>query len=236
MNNLYTLLITSYECKGMGKTFLEESMNAILEQTYRPIQVVISDHSRDSVIKNYTDALSQTDIQIVYTKYAENYGSPCHNWNNALKYATGDYIQYLALDDKLAHPRAIQEAVEFMNATPNSNWFITAHRINPSGEVFIPKWNSNILQRNTVSGPSAIIIRSKLKDIKLDPEFIWYLDLDWYYRLYKAGGKPAVLESVHWINRKHPLQLTHTVCSQARKDLEKAYLFEKYGEPLPSSD
>ena len=42
---IFTLLITSYECKDMGKTFLEESMNAILEQTYRPLQVVISDHS-----------------------------------------------------------------------------------------------------------------------------------------------------------------------------------------------
>lgn len=229
----FTLLITSYECKGMGKTFLEESMKAILQQTYRPIQVVISDHSKDTVIKDYIGSLNHHDIELIYTPYADNYGSPCHNWNNALKYATGDYIQYLALDDMLAHPRAVEYAVEEMNAEPKSNWFITAHRINPSGETFIPKWNSNILQRNTVSGPSAIIIRPALKHIKLDPEFIWYLDLDWYYRLYKEGGKPEVITSVHWINRKHPLQLTHTVCSQERKDSEKARLFEKYGNPLP---
>ena len=219
----------------MGKTFLEESMKAIIEQTYRPIQVVISDHSRDTAIKDYILNLAPKSVDIIYTEYTENYGSPCHNWTNALKYAIGDYIQYLALDDKLAHPKALQEAVEFMEANP-MKWFITAHRINPSGEVFVPKWNSNILQRNTVSGPSAIILRSSLKDIKLDPEFIWYLDLDWYYRLYKEGGKPGVISSIHWINRKHPLQLTHTVCSQAKKDSEKARLFEKYGNPLPSSD
>jgi len=235
MVKLFTLLITSYECKDMGKTFLEESMKAILEQTYRPIQVIISDHSKDDKIKDYVMTLSATGIEIIYKQYTENYGSPCHNWNNALKYATGDYIQYLALDDKLAHPRAVEYAVEEMNSEPKSKWFITAHRVNPSGEVFIPKWNSMILQHNTVSGPSAIIIRPALKHIKLDPEFIWYLDLDWYYRLYKEGGKPSGISSVHWINRKHPLQLTHTVCSQARKDSEKALLFKKYGNPLPSS-
>lgn len=234
--NVFTLLITSYECKGMGKTFLEESMKAIIEQTYPAIQVVISDHSKDNAIKDYIETLDANRINIVYTKYTENYGSPCHNWNNALKFATGSYIQYLALDDKLAHPRAVGEAVEFMDARPNSNWFIATHRINPSGEIFVPKWNSNILQRNTVSGPSAIILRPSLKHIKLDPEFIWYLDLDWYYRLYKVGGKPEVIPTVHWVNRKHPLQLTHTVCSQERKDLEKACLFEKYGNPLPSSE
>lgn len=239
MKNVFTLLITSYECKGMGKTFLEENINAILEQTYRPIQVIISDHSKDDIIEDYIKSVKQTkninDIEIIYTKYTEHYGSPCHNWNNALKFATGEYIQYLALDDKLAHTRAVEYAVEEMNSEPESKWFITAHRVNPSGEIFIPKWNSMILQHNTVSGPSAIIIRPALKHIKLDPEFIWYLDLDWYYRLYKEGGKPSVISSVHWINRKHPLQLTHTVCSQARKDAEKALLFKKYGNPLPLS-
>ena len=104
----FTLLITSYECKGMGKIFLEESMKAIVQQTYRPIQVVISDHSKDAVIKDYIGSLNHQDIELIYTPYAENYGSPCHNWNNALKYATGDYIQYLALDDMLAHPRAVE--------------------------------------------------------------------------------------------------------------------------------
>jgi len=234
MVKLYTLLITSYECKGAGKGFLEESMNAILQQTYRPIQVVISDHSKDNLIEEYVKTL-KTDIEIVYTRYSMNYGSPCHNWNNALKFARGDYIQYLALDDMLAHNRAVENAVNEIDGNPASNWFITTHRINPSGEIFIPKWNSNILQRNTVSGPSAIIIRAGLKHIQLDPEFIWYLDLDWYYRLYKEGGKPTTLSRVHWINRKHPLQLTHTVCSQERKDWEKAQLFKKYGNPLPTS-
>jgi hypothetical protein len=123
-----------------------------------------------------------------------------------------------------------------MNQLPDTKWFITGHRVNPSGEIFIPKWNSNILERNTVSGPSAIIIRPCLEQVQLDPEFVWYLDLDWYYRLYKKGGKPAVLSGIHWINRNHPLQLTHTMCTRGRRVYEKGMLFEKYGEPLPTSE
>ena len=234
MVKLYTLLITSYECKGSGKGFLEESMNAILQQTYRPIQVVISDHSKDNLIEEYVKTL-KTDIEIVYTRYSMNYGSPCHNWNNSVKYAKGSYIQYLALDDTLAHEDSVSDAVNYMNAKPNMNWFVAAHRINPSGEIFIPKWNSQILTRNTVSGPSAIIIRDKLKNIKMDPEFIWFLDLDWYYRLYKEGGQPGIIRLIHWVNRKHPLQLTHTVCNKSLREDEMQKLFKKYGDPLPSS-
>lgn len=232
---LYTILITTYECYGVGKTLLEENLSMIINQSYRPIQVVISDHSKDDVIKNYIESVNSQSVDIVYTKYSENYGSPCHNWNNSLKYAKGSYIQYLALDDMLENKDSVKNAVNFMNLRPNTNWFVTAHRINPSGETFIPKWNSQILTRNTVSGPSAIIIREGLKDIKMDPEFIWYLDLDWYYRLYKEGGQPGIIDFIHWINRKHPLQLTHTVCSNSIRENEKQKLFKKYGNPLPTS-
>jgi GT2 family glycosyltransferase len=232
---LYTILITTYECHGIGKELLEENLSAIINQTYRPIQVIISDHSRDTVIKEYINTLDTRDIYIIYKEYKENYGSPCYNWNNSLNYATGSYIHYLAMDDMLAHSKSVEDVVDFMKLNPNINWAAATHKINPSGEIFIPKWNSQILQRNTISGPSAIIIRNTLKHIKMDPEFIWFLDLDWYYRLYKEGGKPGIIPSVIWINRKHSLQITHTVCNKNRRELETQKLLTKYGTPLPSS-
>jgi len=231
---LYTILITSYECGGMGKTYLEQSMSAIIEQTYRPIQVVISDHSKDDIIQDFVKGLYSKNLEIFYTKYSENYGSPCHNWNNALQFAKGEYIQYLALDDMLAHNTAVEDAIVHMNNNPDFNWFVTAHLVNFSNTVFIPRWNNNILQNNTISGPSAVIIRRNIQHVKLDPEFIWYLDLDWYYRLYKEGGKPGIICKAHWINRTHSAQLTFTVCTQERKDSETAKLYKKYGNPLPT--
>jgi glycosyltransferase involved in cell wall biosynthesis len=235
-NGLFTILITSYECAGMGKTYLEQSMNAILAQTYRNIQVVISDHSKDDIIQDYIKSIKSDDIEIIYTKFTEYYGSPCHNWNNGLTFATGEYIQYLALDDMLADTKSVENAIKEININPTINWFVTAHNVNFSNCVFTPRWNNNILQNNTISGPSAVIIRSTIKHIKLDPEFIWYLDLDWYYRLYKEGGKPGIISHVHWINRTHPAQLTFTVCDEERRNSETAKLFKKYGNPLPNSD
>jgi len=219
----------------MGRTFIEENMNAILQQTYRPLQVIISDHSKDDIIHDYIKNINAGDIEIIYVKYGEHYGSPCHNWNNALKYATGSYIQYLALDDMLASSDAVEKAIMEMKRQPTAKWFATAHKIHQSSEVFVPKWNSMILQRNTLSGPSAIIVRSELKHVKLDPDFIWYLDLDWYYRLFKEGGIPGIISHIHWINRKHPFQLTHIVCDMERRNAEKTALEVKYGKPLPSS-
>lgn len=232
---LYSILITSYESGGKGADFLRENLMSILQQTYRPIQVVVSDHSRDDAIQTMIETLDLSSIEFVYDRYTKHYGNPCHNWNNALKFAKGDLLHYLALDDALASPDAVAKVVNFMTENPTVQWAATAHRINPSGKVFIPRWNPHILTGNTLSGPSAIVLRSTLKHVCLDPHFIWFLDTDWYYRLYKEAGKPGIFSTVIWVNRHHAGQLSHTVCTSARQRTELLLLHTKYGSPLPAA-
>ena len=122
--------------------------------------------------------LDMSGIEFVYDRYTEHYGNPCHNWNNALKFSKGDLIHYMALDDSLASPNSVELIVEYMKKNPSIQWAVSAHIINPSYRVFIPRWNPDILTCNTLSGPSAIIIRQNLQHICLDPQFIWFLDTD----------------------------------------------------------
>jgi len=230
----YSILITAYECYGKGAEFLRENLLSVFSQTYRPIQCIISDHSKDDVIKEMVNTLDTNGVECLYVKYSENYGNPCHNWNNALQYCTGDYIHYLAMDDRLAYQDAVQDTVNFMK-THNPKWVACSHIVYPAGYKFTPRWNSNILQCNTISGPSAVVLDKSLKHIKMDPTFIWYLDLDWYYRIYKEVGPPTIYDNVLFINRIHNLQLTNTVCNIKRQKHETKLLRLKYGSPLPTS-
>lgn len=234
-NPLYSILITSYECHGYGVQFIKENMEAIISQEYRPIQVVISDHSKNDDIENVISAMDTSGVEVIYKRYEEHYGNPCHNWNNALLYATGDYIHYLALDDRLYDKKSVMTIVNYAEKNKESRWFATAHITEPENTKFIPRWNDNILIKNTISGPSAIVIRKDLRHIRLDPAFIYNLDLDWYYRLYKEAGVPNCIGDPCWINRCGPHQLTRVVCTAENNRREDEHLIKKYGYPLPRS-
>jgi len=228
----YSILISTYECHGKGVEFLNENLLSVFLQTYRPLQCIVSDHSKDDVIENMVKNLDTRGVEFIYVRYNENYGSPCHNWNNALKYSTGDYIHYIAMDDKFYDEKAVESIVSFMK-TNNSKWVASSHLCD--NQKFTPRWNNNILQCNTISGPSGITIVKELKNIKLDPAFIWFLDLDWYYRLYLEAGSPMIFDQITWCNRIHPFQLTNIVCNEHRNNAELNTLYEKYGKPLPQS-
>lgn len=232
---MYSIIITSYECYGKGSEFLKENLLHVFSQTYRPIQCIVSDHSRDNVIEDMVKTLNSNGVELIYLRYSEHYGNPCHNWNNALKYATGDYIHYLAMDDRLADDCSVQHVVEFMKQS-NPKWVAVSQILSDTNEKFTPSWNDDILNNNSISGPSAIVLDKSMKHITLDPEFVWFLDLDWYYRLYKEGGKPAIFDNIIFINRVHPHQLTRTTCKSTKyKKNEHNKLIAKYGYPLPNS-
>jgi hypothetical protein len=130
------------------------------------------------------------------------------------------------MDDMLADPNAIERIVSFMESIPEQ-WIASETLIIPSRTHYIPSWNPYVWNANMLSGPSAITIRSPLKNIQLDNKLRMYLDLDWYYRLYLAVGKPAIFNSVTWINRTHPNQLTYQV-SHTSINEEYHYILQKY--------
>ena len=219
----------------MGAEFIRRNLIHCLEQTYRPLEVVISDHSVNSLVQDEVAKHQHPDIQIVYLRYQEHRGSPCANWNNAVRYATGDMIRIMALDDYLAYPDAILDSMQWMQSHPE-NWFVS-NRIDEKNAVRTKRtafWNSQILSANTISGPSCVMVpKAMYSDIQMDIRLIWLLDLDWYFRLYQKYGKPGVIPHYTWVNSQHDNQLSHTV--HIREATEIRILKEKYGGYLPTS-
>jgi glycosyltransferase involved in cell wall biosynthesis len=226
---LYTALITSYECNGNGPRFLHECLESVFTQTYRPIQCIVSDHSRDDKIEKMVATLDSKGVELIYVRYSENYGNPCHNWNNALRYATGQFLHYIAMDDRLAHPGAVSDVIAHMETT-GAQWTATVCQFDPRSDgIHIPRWTGNILHENTIGGPTKVVIRDTLKHIKMDPAFIWVLDMDWFHRLAQAAGPPSFfINSITYIDRHHPDQLTKQLTTP-EKEAEHAAILAKYG-------
>lgn len=226
---LYSLLITTYECHGKGVEFLTENLEAIADQEYRPIQVVISDHSRDDLIEEYVAGFDRRGLEVVYVRYREHYGNPCYNWSNALKYAKGEYIHYFALDDSLYDSSVVGDIIEYMEIS-SAKWVSTSYVELPGGKRNTPYWSKYLLLCNSLSGPSSVVIRKELAHIEFDPKFLFYLDVDWYYRLYREAGAPLCLKKVCWNNRRGEHTLTSTVCDEELQKRERKMVYEKHSD------
>ncbi|MBB6681542.1 glycosyltransferase family 2 protein [Aequorivita sp. 609] len=97
--NLVSVIIPTYN----RTKHLENAMDSVWKQTYRPIEVVIvDDGSTDNtkqIINDWVIQHTDKDFKVVYI-YQINSGAPSAR-NNGIKNASGRYLQFLDSDDYL---------------------------------------------------------------------------------------------------------------------------------------
>ena len=75
-----------------------------------------------------------------------------------------------------------------------------------------PKYTEDILLgNNKISSPSVLSFVNSEDNLLFDPEFIWLMDCDYYYRMYKKYGDPIYLYKTNVVNRRWEGQLTNTI-------------------------
>ncbi len=98
-NQLASVIIPTYN-RG---DFIVQTLDSVLEQTYRPIEVlVVDDGSTDDtekVVKEWRKE-HQTDVFIIKYLHQDNAGAPTAR-NTGMDHATGRYLQFLDSDDLL---------------------------------------------------------------------------------------------------------------------------------------
>jgi glycosyltransferase involved in cell wall biosynthesis len=191
-----SVCIPTYEANGRGVEFLSKNITSILEQSYENIEIVISDHSKNNEIEKYVESLN--DNKIVYLRNSENIGWPAHNTNNAIKNSTGDYIKLMNLDDYIEGSDSIQLMVDLLNQ--GNKWVISGckHLNYGTGEwsnPIIPRIENDgrhlLLGINYVGCPSVGLIP---REEYFDPEVIYMIDCELWYRMFIKYGYPGVLK------------------------------------------
>lgn len=92
-----------------GAKYIEETLNCVFLQDYRPLELIISDdESSDRTVEIILNTTKNWNITVsIYNHTPSIIGA---NWNNCVKMARGKYIKFLFQDD-LIYSNCISEMV-----------------------------------------------------------------------------------------------------------------------------
>ena len=119
---LVTIAIPTF---NRAETFLAPALKSAVEQTYRNLDILVSDNASqdatEKVVKSFADE------RIRYHRHPENIGGP-RNWNFCIDQARGDYV-LLLMDDDLIDPDLIAVCVARAKQAPSAGVIRTGTRV-----------------------------------------------------------------------------------------------------------
>lgn len=114
---LITIGIPTYNRSG----WLKQSIASCLQQTYRHIEVVVSDNASTDDTAEMMEQL--TDPRVRYIRH-ESPLPPYVNWNTCWQHAGGEYMTYLS-DDDLLEPTFLETLVAEVQRHPEASLYRT---------------------------------------------------------------------------------------------------------------
>jgi glycosyltransferase involved in cell wall biosynthesis len=103
-----------------GANYVGEAIDAILDQTYSDLTLVISDNASIDETPEICQAAARRDPRVVYIRQPTNLGA-APNYNVVLEQAPpSDYFVWIAHDDQ-ARPRFVERCVEELDAHPHAS-------------------------------------------------------------------------------------------------------------------
>jgi glycosyltransferase involved in cell wall biosynthesis len=234
-----SICIPCYEMHGSGTTFLDILLQSIVtqlvsdDQRYRT-EIVISDHSEDDrIYKLVDDYIGKKALAINYVKNTEQRGSSSHNINNCIKNSKGDYIKPIFQDDYFSNNKALSYIFDVIDNNIKC-WAIQSyhHYHMSNGEHFrhrTPYYNADIQSGNNTIGPPSCIVFPNEGNF-FDGNLIWYMDTEFYHRMFIKYGKPVVIEHDSIVNTLWSGQVTNTLITEDVKKKEQEYILSKMNE------
>lgn len=227
-----SICIPTYEMNGQGSDFLRQSFEIITKQTFKDFDIVISDHSKDSGIKDLCKEYKER-LDIYYYRYIKKRGNSSANINYAIKKAKGKLIKILFQDDFLFNSKSLEEIVKNFDLKKDY-WLVTACKSSKDGihfyRAFFPRYNDLIhLGNNTISSPSVLTLKND-NPLLFDEKLIWLMDCDYYKRCYEKFKNPKILNRVNVVNRVGDHQVSNLLANNTLKEKEYEYILNKYGK------
>lgn len=244
MNNnpLVSIAIITYN----QKAFLQEAIESVLLQDYRPLQIVIGDDfSTDGTKELMLDYQNKYPELFVLKFSLKNQGNTA-NANNVHFACTGKYIAWLGGDD-LMLPYKLSQQVAFLEA--NQDYNIVYHNLDVFNSVdnkHLRYYNSEkdkhtgdvrkLIKYGTFNGACGTMLRRSASPPHGHyPELL--ISADWLYWIEHLipEGKIGYIDKVLAKYRKHENNVSNpngVYMQQAEKDVTRSLeiLLEKYPE------
>lgn len=223
-----TIAIPTYEYNGLGWNFLTDLLNSIHRQSYSDYNVIVSDQSSDSQIKNIVNYYSDL-MDIKWIDATDIKRGVSSNLNNSIKKSDGDIVKLMCGDDFFIDSNALVKIKNSLDG--NEKWCLMGclhcrENIFSFYDRMIPRYHDKIhLGANTISGPSVLSL--KVKEY-FDENLCMLADCEIYKRLYMKYGEPSIIQDPLICNRMHNDQAQKNFSSLLEK--EKIYCTSIYGE------
>jgi glycosyltransferase involved in cell wall biosynthesis/2-polyprenyl-3-methyl-5-hydroxy-6-metoxy-1,4-benzoquinol methylase len=227
---------------------LQRCLESVVNQTYKNYEVIITDDSDNELVADVVNKFSQYAI-IKYFRNKTRLGQP-GNWNEAIKYSTGDYIKILHHDDWFFNESSLSTFVTMLDENPQASIGICPSRHYnsemqnisdhiPSDDELenIGKDPNLLLVGNIIGSPSATIYRRTIENIFFDEKLKWCVDIDFYIKTLKSD-KNLVYSNQNsiCIDATNPNRVTFECHNCKEIELfEHFYLFDKYSMNISSS-
>lgn len=228
----FSIVIPTWEINGQGSYFLNQLLLSIKNQDYKDLEIIISDHSVDDIIKDLVS--SHKDLNINYLKNKNNRGNSPANLNFALKHAKGEIIKIMFQDDFFVKNNSLKLIDEHFSSE-TTKWLVNGSCDTTDSVNFYnfitPVWSDNIIEgRNTIGSPSVLSMLNNDIDF-FDENLTMLMDCDYYFLLYKKYGPPCVLQDCLIANTSHSNQISKTYTKNLQDEINitknKNYEFRK---------
>jgi len=227
-SNLISICIPAYDMNGAGSKCLKQLLQSIQSQHYVNYEIVISDHSTTETIKDVCNSFNDSRIKHFFNK--ENKGSSSGNLNNAIDKASSDLIKIMFQDDFFVTRDALDTIN--INFKKSEKWGASAciHYSSDSKNFYrphYPAWQPNIKKgENTIGCPSVAFF--KRCDLRFDTDLLWYMDTDFYYRLFLKYGEPVIENKILVGIRQDSTSVTSTLITDDLINKENLIISKKY--------
>lgn len=241
-HSLVSICIPTYN----GEAYLAEALQSAIQQTYRNIEIVVSDdNSSDETLRIVESFKAKTTVPIhVYNHQPSGIAA---NWDNAVRKAQGKYIKFLFQDDLLV-PDCVEEMLaqfvtddeiglvfskrKILSEIADDKWIAKHKSVHKYWKALKPVNEGKDLLKdpglltqplNKVGEPSVVMFKKEVfyRVGPFHPELMQKLDYEYWFRImkyYKVGFVDKELSAF----RFHTAQATGGYRkSYAKKRLEE---------------
>ncbi len=222
-----SITIPTYSMGGKGAECLEFSFNKLKDQIFKDFEIVVSDDSEDSDIRDLCSVLSN-ELPIKYFRNSGTKG-PSGNLNNAIKNSSGELIKVLCNDDFFLDPDSLSKTI---GAFDQKTKWLTAAYVHTKDRVnffnpHIPSLSTRPYSDNRIGTHSCLCFLNEQKEW-FDENLIYYMDCDFHYRMLKRYGIPKILQEPTIAQLLSPEQVTNTLVTGELAKREFEYVTNKF--------
>lgn len=245
MGKLVSICIPTYN----NIISVERLINSIVCQTYKDIEVIISDDSTDDeAIQAIKNSLKKLDgVKTIYHHNDKGLG-PTKNTNNAIKLASGEYIKVMHHDDCFHDELSLESFVRLLDnneasmiafsGSQETVYEADGRTVNRDKTYIrgLEDWQNGLLTadyrtlflQNFIGAPSATIMRNK--GFLFDEQLKWMVDVELYMRVLEDNKTYAATKEPLINIGLSDTQVTRDCIDNSREIIypENLYVFDKY--------